>query len=92
MVAARADALLGRDTARGAEPEDLFGLEIPALIDPGRDAAHGTSASRYLEECVPRAEYVDLPVADQTEERIVPRVLQFLAAAERPASGVLDAS
>ena len=29
-------------------------LDIPALIVPGRDAAHATSAARYLEECLPR--------------------------------------
>ena len=62
------DALFDRDTAPGAEPEDLMRLDIPALIVPGHDAAHATSAARYLEECLPRAEYWDAPV-DATDRR-----------------------
>lgn len=71
-------ALFDRDTAPGAEPEELMRLEIPALIVPGRDASHATSAARYLEECLPHAEYWDAPVAEQTEATAPARVLQFL--------------
>jgi pimeloyl-ACP methyl ester carboxylesterase len=70
--------LIDRDTAPGAEPEDLLRLDIPALIIPGRDPSHATSAARYLEECLPRAEYWDVPVAAQTEESVAPRLLEFL--------------
>ena len=62
----------------GAEPEDLLRLDIPALIIPGRDAAHATSAARYLEECLPRAEYWDVPVAEQTEAMAPLRIMEFL--------------
>ena len=72
-------SLFDRDTAPGAEPEDLLRLDIPALIVPGRDAAHATSAARYLEECLPRAEYWDVPVADQTEQNVPGRLVEFLA-------------
>ena len=78
IVAGTARTLFDRDTAPGAEPEDLLRLDIPALIVPGRDAAHATSAARYLEECLPGADYWDVAVADQTEERTAPRVLEFL--------------
>jgi pimeloyl-ACP methyl ester carboxylesterase len=71
-------ALLDRDTAPGAEPEDLLKLDIPALIIPGRDESHTTSAARYLEECLPRAQYWDVLPAGQTEETAPARVLQFL--------------
>ncbi len=71
-------ALFDRDTAPGAEPEDLMRLDIPALVVPGRDAAHATSAARYLEECLPRAEYWDIPVAGQTEDTAPARILEFL--------------
>jgi len=37
--------------------EDLLRLDVPVLIVPGQDASHATSAARYLEECLPRAEY-----------------------------------
>jgi hypothetical protein len=53
-------------------------LNIPALIVPGRDAAHATSAARYLEECLPGAEYWDAPVATQTEETAPRRIIEFL--------------
>ncbi len=52
--------------------------DIPALIVPGRDASHATSAARYLEECLPKAEYWDVPVAGQTEDATNARVLEFL--------------
>jgi pimeloyl-ACP methyl ester carboxylesterase len=71
-------ALLDRDTAPGAEPEDLLKLEIPALVVPGRDPSHATSAARYLEECLPKSEYWDVPPADQTEQTAPARLLQFL--------------
>ena len=78
LVAGMARTLLDRDTAPGAEPEDMLRLNIPALIVPGRDATHATSAARYLEECLPNAQYWDAPVAEQTEEHASARMLEFL--------------
>ena len=75
-------ALFDRDTAPGAEPEDLLRLDIPALVVPGGDASHATSAAHYLAECLPRAEYWDMPVEQQTEQTTNPRLLQFLAGAQ----------
>lgn len=84
IVDGMARTLLDRDTSPGAEPEDLLCLDTPALIVPGRDASHATSAARYLEECLPRAEYWDVPVAEQTEARASARFLQFLESAPAP--------
>jgi len=83
LVAGMARTLFDRDTAPGAEPEDLMRLGLRTLIVPGRDASHATSAARYLEECLPKAEYCDVPAAEQTEETIAPRLLQFLDRASR---------
>ncbi len=80
LVAAMARTLFDRDTVPGAEPEDLLQLEIPALVVPGRDPNHATSAARYLEECLFRAEYWDIPPEEQTEENAPARVLEFLDA------------
>ena len=66
IVAAMPRTLLDRDTAPGAEPEDLLQLDIPTLIVPGKDVAHATSAARYLEECLPGSEYWDILPAEQT--------------------------
>jgi pimeloyl-ACP methyl ester carboxylesterase len=74
-------ALIDRDTAPGAEPEDLLKLNIPALVVPGRDPSHATSAARYLEECLPKAEYWDVPPDAQTAETAPARMLQFLSSA-----------
>ena len=80
LVSGMARLLFDRDTVPGAEPEDLLQLDIPALIVPGQDTSHATSAARYLEECLPLAEYWDVPVAEQIEETAPVRVLQFLDA------------
>jgi pimeloyl-ACP methyl ester carboxylesterase len=83
IVAGMARRLFDRDTAPGAEPEDLLCLDIPALIIPGHDASHATSAARYLEECLPNGEYWDVAVSEQTEARTSARLLEFLAASSR---------
>ena len=77
-VAGMARGLLDRDTAPGAEPEDMLRLDIPALVVPGRDASHATSAARYLEECLPQSQYWDAPVAEQTEATAPAKLLEFL--------------
>jgi pimeloyl-ACP methyl ester carboxylesterase len=79
VVAGTARTLFDRDTAPGAEPEDLLQLDIPALIVPGSDASHATSAARYLEECLPHSDYWDVPVEQQTEAAVAPRIMEFLA-------------
>jgi pimeloyl-ACP methyl ester carboxylesterase len=81
LVTVTARTLFDRDTAPGAEPEDLLRLDVPALIVPGRDHAHAVSAARYLEECLPRAEYWDVSVDAQTESTAPARLLDFLSAA-----------
>lgn len=80
IVAQIPRTLLDRDTAPGAAPEDLFGVEVPTLIVPGKDAAHATSAARYLEECLPAAEYWDLLPEQQTEQNVPARLMAFLDA------------
>lgn len=76
-----ANALLDRDTAPGAEPEELLRLDIPSLIVPGRDESHATSAARYLEECLKGARYWDAPPDAQTADSAQPRLLEFLGEA-----------
>ena len=80
VVSATARLMFDRDTVPGAEPEDLLGLDVAALIVPGQDDSHAPSAARYLQECLPRAEYWDVPVAEQTEETAPARILAFLDA------------
>ncbi|MGH3760081.1 alpha/beta fold hydrolase [Actinophytocola sp.] len=77
-VTGMARTLFDRDTVPGPEPEDLLTLDIPALVVPGQDESHAPSAARYLQECLPRAEYWDVPVAEQTETTAPARILEFL--------------
>jgi pimeloyl-ACP methyl ester carboxylesterase len=79
IVSDTSRALYDRDTAPGAEPEELMRLEIPALVIPGKDASHATSAARYLEECLPGSQYWDVLPEGQTEASAPARVLEFLA-------------
>jgi pimeloyl-ACP methyl ester carboxylesterase len=83
IVAEMARTLLDRDTAPGAEPEELLRLDIPALVVPGHDDSHATSAARYFEECLPRSQYWDVAVEGQTAETAPERMLQFLNGAQR---------
>jgi pimeloyl-ACP methyl ester carboxylesterase len=71
--------LFDRDTSPGARPEDLLKLEIPALVVPGHDESHATSAARYLEECLPKSEYWDVPPEAQTGVNAPARVTEFLS-------------
>ncbi|MBY3553927.1 alpha/beta hydrolase [Modestobacter lapidis] len=79
LVSGMARVMFDRDTVPGAEPEDLLRLDVPALIVPGQDESHAPSAARYLQECLPAAQYWDVPVAEQTAETAPARILQFLA-------------
>jgi pimeloyl-ACP methyl ester carboxylesterase len=86
LVAETAGRLFDRDTVPGAEPDALMALELRALIVPGNDANHAISAARYLEECLPRSEYWDVAVEDQTEDTAPARILQFLQSSDSPRS------
>jgi pimeloyl-ACP methyl ester carboxylesterase len=78
IVSDTSRALYDRDTAPGAEPEELMRLDIPALVIPGKDASHATSAARYLEECLRESQYWDVAPEGQIEASAPVRVLEFL--------------
>jgi pimeloyl-ACP methyl ester carboxylesterase len=80
LLAGMARTLFDRDTVPGPEPEDLLLAGMRALVVPGQDSSHATSAARYLQECIPGAEYWDVPVAEQTEQTAPARVAAFLDA------------
>jgi pimeloyl-ACP methyl ester carboxylesterase len=84
LVSGMARLMFDRDTVPGPEPEDLLTLDVPALVIPGQDDSHAPSAARYLQECLPRSEYWDVPVAEQTEATAPARVLRFLEDKEGP--------
>jgi pimeloyl-ACP methyl ester carboxylesterase len=77
-------SVLRRDAAFAAA---FMKLEIPALIVPGRDESHATSAARYLEECLPKSEYWDVPPEAQDEYSAPGHLLKFLLKAPQSGRG-----
>ena len=80
LVRTMGPAMFDKDAAPGAEPEELMALKVPAVILPGDDPAHSTSAARYLQECLPDAQYHDFPPDQQSPERVREWILAFLDA------------
>ena len=78
MVGLMGQMLFDRDTATGPEPQELMALKVPAVIIPGADAAHATSAARYLQECLEGSVYHDVPVEEQTPDRVRQWIIEFL--------------
>ena len=79
LVTGSAKALFDRDTIAGAEPEELAVFKMPALILPGHTDNHATSCARFLEECIPGAEYWDVHLESQPPDLIRDRILEFLS-------------
>ena len=77
MIATAGRALFDRDTAPGAEPEELMGIKTPALIMPGDDASHATSAAYYLRELLPQVEFWNVMPPQQTTQNICQRMIEF---------------
>ena len=72
--------LFDRDTATGPDPLELIGLKVPSVIIPGADAAHATSAARYLGECLEGSIYHDVPAAEQTPDQVREWITDFIDA------------
>jgi len=77
IVEASGRVLFDRDTTPGAEPEEIMGIKAPALIVPGDDPSHATSAAHYLRECLPNAEYWNVMPPEQRTEKVCDRILEF---------------
>ena len=75
--------LFNSEKAPGPDAAELASLRVPALIVPGDDEAHATSAARYLEQCIPGAKYWDAKPDEQTAEAAAPRLLEFLDSASK---------
>lgn len=80
IVAITGRRLFDRDTATGAEPEEIMGIKAQALIIPGDDPSHATSAAHYLRECLPQAEFWNILPPEQTTKGNCERILEFCRA------------
>jgi pimeloyl-ACP methyl ester carboxylesterase len=77
MVGASGRTLFDRDTAPGAEPEEIMTMKAPALVVPGDDPSHATSAAHYLRELLPKSEYWPVMPPDQAPTRVRERIVEF---------------
>jgi len=77
MVLTSGRTLFDRDTATGAEPEEVLGVKARALIIPGDDPSHATSGAHYLRELLAGAEFWNVMPAEQSTEKTCDRVLEF---------------
>jgi len=69
--------LFDRDTTPGAEPEEIMGMTMPALIMAGDDPAHTLSASHYLKELLPKPQLWPIVPPNQTSDNVRDRILEF---------------
>jgi hypothetical protein len=69
--------LFDRDTAPGAEPEEIMGIKAPALIIPGDDPSHATSGAHYLRELLPKADFWNVMPPEQSTQKVCDHILNF---------------
>ena len=77
ILATSGRSLFDRDTATGAEPEEVMGVKAPALIIPGDDSSHATSGAHYLRELLPKSDFWNVMPPEQTTQKICDRILEF---------------
>lgn len=70
-------SLFDRDTAPGAESEEALGVKATALIIPGDDPSHATSAAHYLRELLPKADFWNVMPPEQSTQKVCDRILSF---------------
>ena len=80
VVTTMGRTLFDRDTAPGAEREELMALKVPVVIISGADDSHATSAARYLHECLPKPIYHDIHASLQKPDMVRQWILDFLDA------------
>jgi hypothetical protein len=77
MILTSGRSLFDRDTAPGAEPEEVLAVKLPALIIPGDDPSHATSGAHYLRELLPKAEFWNVMPPQQSTQKGCDRILEF---------------
>jgi pimeloyl-ACP methyl ester carboxylesterase len=77
MIITSGHSLFDRDTAPGAEPEEVLGVKAPSLIIPGDDPSHATSGAHYLRELLPKADFWNAMPPEQTTQKVCDRILEF---------------
>ena len=77
LIVTSGRSLFDRDTAPGAEPEEVLGIKARALIIPGDDPSHATSGAHYLRELLPKAEFWNVMPPQQSTQKVCDEILNF---------------
>ena len=77
IVLTSGQTLYDRDTAPGAAPEEVVGIDAAAFIIPGDDPSHATSGAHYLRELLPKADFWNVMPPEQTTQKVCDRLLNF---------------
>ena len=77
VVTASRDAMFADTMPSGATGEEVMAIDIPALILPGADASHATSAAWALHELMPHSEFWNVLPPDQSGVNVLARILEF---------------
>jgi len=80
MIITSGRGMFDRDTAPGAEPEELMGVQAPALIIPGDDPSHATSGAHYLRELLPKADFWNVMPPEQNTQKVCEQIVEFCRA------------
>jgi pimeloyl-ACP methyl ester carboxylesterase len=80
MIITSGRSMFDRDTAPGAEPEELMGVQAPALIIPGDDPSHATSGAHYLRELLPKADFWNVMPPEQNTQKVCEQIVEFCRA------------
>jgi pimeloyl-ACP methyl ester carboxylesterase len=77
LIVTSGRSLFDRDTATGADPEEVMGITARSLIIPGDDPSHATSGAHYLRELLPKADFWNVMPPEQTTQKVCDRILEF---------------
>ena len=81
-VEAGRDAMFNDTMPSGATGDELMAMDVPALILPGADASHATSAAWALRELMPKAGFWNVLPPDQTATNVLEQLTGFRDAVE----------
>jgi pimeloyl-ACP methyl ester carboxylesterase len=76
-VAASRDAMFNDTMPSGATADELMAIDTPALILPGADASHATSAAWALKELMPDSEIWNVLPPHQNGANVLSQILAF---------------
>jgi pimeloyl-ACP methyl ester carboxylesterase len=86
IVGASRDAMFSDTMPSGATGEELMAITTPALVLPGADASHATSAAWAIAELMPAAEFWNVLPPHQRAPAVLERILEFKGTVENSAN------